>query len=36
MENANEFISAIKDEVKLQKWNEEVRSCTESGMTVQE
>ena len=36
MEKDNEIISTIKEDVKLQKWNEEIRSCTESGMTVQE
>lgn len=34
MENANKIISAIKDEVKFQKWNEEIRFYTESGMIV--
>ena len=36
MEQDNEIISTIKEDVKLQKWNEEIRSCTESGITVQE
>jgi len=34
MENATEVITEIKDELKLKKWSEEIRSCSESGMTV--
>ncbi len=36
MEDTTKVIATIKNEVQLQKWSEEIRSCTESGMKVKE
>ncbi|MBP1566765.1 MAG: IS66 family insertion sequence element accessory protein TnpB [Oscillospiraceae bacterium] len=36
MEDTTKVIATIKNEVQLQKWSEEIRLCTESGMKVKE
>lgn len=36
MEDTTKVIATLKNEVQLQKWSEEIRLCTESGMEVKE
>jgi ABC-type lipoprotein release transport system permease subunit len=36
MEEATQVIVAIKKELQLKKWSEEIKSCAESGMKVKD